>query len=185
MDRLDIVDLVDHMDGRLRLDQGQWVVWHARMGQCPGLSPIVPDCPGVLLFSFFRGCPTLRRVWVSGQHLGRGVETARNLPHHLASSRGNFIFFVSLQTATAARRRSEVPRAGSRMRDFAGEEECQQSGGTRRHLGGTWPPTGRTGHEFRPGWFAQMPAYALLYLLVPAFFRKFYRGSLRTATMGR
>ncbi|MDB6066970.1 MAG: hypothetical protein JWR26_3178 [Pedosphaera sp.] len=77
---------------RLRLDDGQRGVWQARMGQCPGLSPIVPDCPGVLLFSFFRGCPTLRRVWVSGQHLGRGVEAARNHPQSPATTRGNFIF---------------------------------------------------------------------------------------------
>jgi hypothetical protein len=56
--------------------------------------------------------------------------------------------------------------------------EFQRSGGTRRHLGGIWAPTGRTGNGFRPGWFAQMPAYAALCLLVPAFFRKFYRGVL-------
>jgi hypothetical protein len=55
--------------------------------------------------------------------------------------------------------------------------------GTGRHLGGIWVGTWRTGNEFRPGWFAQMPPYAALYLLVPPFFRKFYRGCLRTATM--
>ena len=57
--------------------------------------------------------------------------------------------------------------------------------GTGRHLSGTWAPTGRTGIEFRPGWFAQMPAYARLCLLVPAFFRKFYSWFLHAAiTMG-
>ena len=43
--------------------------------------------------------------------------------------------------------------------------------------GGIWAPIGRTGNEFRPGWFAQMPAYAALCLLVPPFFRKFYSGA--------
>ncbi|MDB6066984.1 MAG: hypothetical protein JWR26_3192 [Pedosphaera sp.] len=63
------------------------------------------------------------------------------------------------------------------------QTKCQQSGGTGRHLGGIWVGTWRPGNEFRPGWFAQMPLYARLYLLVPPFFRKFYRGCLRTATM--
>ncbi|MDB6067723.1 MAG: hypothetical protein JWR26_3931 [Pedosphaera sp.] len=80
-----------------------------------------------------------------------------------------------------ARLRSESPTCGTWR--FAGGKKFQQSGGMRRHLGGIWPGTGRTGNEFRPDWFAQMPAYAALCLLVPPFFRKFYRGCLHTANM--
>ncbi|MDB6065082.1 MAG: hypothetical protein JWR26_1290 [Pedosphaera sp.] len=58
MDDLDAKDQEDRRDERLRLEHGQRVVWQARMGQCPGLSPIVPECPelsgGVFMF-FFSG----------------------------------------------------------------------------------------------------------------------------------
>ncbi|MDB6068488.1 MAG: hypothetical protein JWR26_4696, partial [Pedosphaera sp.] len=65
------------------------------------------------------------------------------------------------------------------------QTKCQQSGGTGRHLGGTWVPTGRTGSQFRPRCAAQMPPCTALYRAVPLFFRKFYRvWCLHTAIKG-
>ncbi|MDB6067139.1 MAG: hypothetical protein JWR26_3347 [Pedosphaera sp.] len=61
VDGMDAVDARDRRDEGFRLEHGQRVVWQPQIRQCPGLSPIVPDCPGVFLFSFFRGCPTLGR----------------------------------------------------------------------------------------------------------------------------
>ncbi|MDB6065627.1 MAG: hypothetical protein JWR26_1835 [Pedosphaera sp.] len=64
----------------------------AQVGQCPRLSRIVPDCPGVYFMFFFSGVSHPAGVLAHGHHLGRGVETTRNHSEPLATTRGYFIF---------------------------------------------------------------------------------------------
>ncbi|MDB6068161.1 MAG: hypothetical protein JWR26_4369 [Pedosphaera sp.] len=131
------VDLVDHVDERLRLAKGtqrhektrkgtdrhekaryfERVIFFLarRKGHSPVSAPmakegapvgtvsrIVPQCPrlseGILMFFFSElSHPGV----VSGQHFGRGVETARNHPQPPAITRGNLFFYVSTRVLAA------------------------------------------------------------------------------------
>jgi hypothetical protein len=161
---MDSMDLVDLTHESLLLAKGTQRHVKARLGtQRHDISRV---------FFFGQAGGALLRLGSDGHREGASWDSVPNCPAMSAIVRGYVYCFSG--------------KCGSPHRCPCGLPQCARRlwGGTGRHLGGIWVPTGRTGNEFRPDWFAQMPPYAPLYPLVPLFFRKFYSWCLRTAIIG-